>query len=391
MSSDIPRFPPAAPRGISVVIPCLDEAGSIATVVAQALVGILASGLPGEVIVVDNGSTDGSAALASAAGARVIAESARGYGSAIRRGFNEARFEYLVMGDGDLTYDFAVIKPFIDLLDGNRADLVVGNRWGDMRDGAMPFLHRYIGNPALSLTLRVLFRTNRVHDAHCGLRALRRSAWERLGCVTTGMEFASEMIVRAVHEHLRLKEIPIAYHPRVGESKLSSFRDGWRHLRFMLLHSPTWVLLLPGSLTWALSLVLLWAIAVAEIQVHNRVLNIHSMLLGGLLNITSMQMLSIGTLSKAYAHFVGLRRDPLIVWFYQHFTFERLLLFTLPLTLLGVVLTVWVIAGWATSGYGPLNEVKVLFFAILCLINGTQIGATGYLLSIMALPRPRGA
>lgn len=377
---------PSGP-GVSVVIPCLNEEKSIAQVVRDAREGIAATGMPGEVIVVDNDSADSSASVARAAGAQVVHEMERGYGSALRRGIAAAKYDFVVMGDADATYDLTNLKPFVDILQAQEADLVVGNRMRDVKDGAMPLHHKYFGNPVLSLMLRIMFRTNRVRDAHCGMRAITKSAYRKLGCVTTGMEFASEMIVRAIHNGLLLREIGISYHPRVGISKLRSFSDGWRHVRFMLLHSPTWVLLIPGSLTWLLGMVISFVPSFVEVNINERVLNIHSMIMGGLLSIISIQFLSIGLLSKAYAHFGGLRNDPLIVWFYRNFTFEKLILFTMPLALAGMLLVLKVLAAWVAGGFGPLDQAKPLFFGALCLVNSTQLWAAGYLLSIMALPR----
>ena len=189
----------SAADGVSVVIPCLNEEASIAQVVDAALAGIAKLGLPGEVVVVDNGSVDRSPELAAEHGARVLTEDERGYGAALRRGFRDARYGIVVMGDGDLTYDFSRLDELVrPILDG-AAEFVVGNRMGNIRPGSMPKLHQYVGNPVLSLLLRVMFHTHTVRDAHCGMRAILRSTYRRLRCVTTGMEFASEMIVRAIH------------------------------------------------------------------------------------------------------------------------------------------------------------------------------------------------
>ena len=195
-------------------------------------------------IVADNGSDDGSAELARDAGALVVFEPRRGYGSAYLAGFAAARGDYIVMADADLTYDFADIPRFVEKLDDG-AELVMGDRMKNIQPGAMPWLHRYVGNPVLTGILNLFFRTG-VRDAHCGMRAVRRSALPSLDLRTTGMEFASEMVIRAGKERLAIEEIPIHYHPREGESKLSSFRDGWRHLRFLLVHSPNWLFIVPG-------------------------------------------------------------------------------------------------------------------------------------------------
>lgn len=377
-------------QGITVIIPCLNEAESIRHVVRAAREGIGKTGLPGEVIVVDNGSTDGSPEAATEAGARVVPEAERGYGAALRRGFASAGHSIIVMADGDATYDLSKLEPFVEPLLANEADFVVGNRMYDIREGAMPFHHRYVGNPVLSLMLRIMFRTNRVRDAHCGMRAITKKGYESLDCVTTGMEFASEMIVRAIHRGLRLREVNITYHPRVGESKLRSLKDGWRHIRFMLLHSPTWALLVPGALVWLVGITLSLLPAFTEISINRRVLNIHTMIIGGLLSIISIQFLTIGLLAKAYAHFSGLRSDRLIIWFYGNFTFERLILYTLPLALTGLVITLGVIILWVRGGFGSLNEAKLLFVGALCLVNSSQLWSAGYLFGILALPRKVG-
>src|SRR5713226_9398276 len=202
-------------------------------------------GVPGEVIVADNGSEDDSARLAEQAGARVVVEQRRGYGSAYLAGFAAARGKYIVMADADLTYDFGDIPRFVEKLDGG-AELVMGDRMDNIHPGAMPWLHRYVGNPVLTGLLNLFFRTG-VSDAHCGMRALRRDVLPVLDLRTTGMEFASEMVIRAAKEGLVIVELPIEYHLRGGESKLSSFRDGWRHLRFLLVHSPNHLFIVPGA------------------------------------------------------------------------------------------------------------------------------------------------
>ncbi|MDD5483899.1 MAG: glycosyltransferase family 2 protein [Kiritimatiellae bacterium] len=374
-------------NGISVVIPCLNEEASIGRVIEMARKGIAATGLAEEIIVVDNSSTDRSVQIARAHGARVIPEKHRGYGSALRTGFRNARHELIVMGDADLTYDFSAIAALVrPILDG-AADFVIGNRMKNIRPGAMPGLHRYIGNPLLSFALRAMFHSNLVHDAHCGLRAIRKDAYLKLRCVTTGMEFASEMVVRAIRCRLRIVERDIVYHPRKGRSKLHSFRDGWRHLRFMMLHSPAAMLLVPGVFFWMLGLVISLPLVFGPIIIGGRAVDIHCMLIGGVLNILSIQIITIGLLAKAYGHLSGLHHDPVIAWFYRWFTFERACVVSAAIILLGVLLTLRVVLDWISSGFGVLNQQRLLFFALVCLVNGVQVGAASFLFSIMALPR----
>src|SRR4051794_29936356 len=254
-SAQAPPVPaaPAAPETtatkVSVVIPCLNEAENIEECIRRAFAALEGAGIHGEVVVADNASEDDSARLAAAAGARVVHEPRRGYGSAYLAGFGAARGEYIVMADADLTYDFGEIPRFVDLLDDG-AQLVMGDRMDNIQPGAMPWLHRYVGNPVLSGILNFFFKTG-VRDAHCGMRGFRRDILPTLDLRTTGMEFASEMVIRASKERLDIREFPITYHPRGGESKLSSFRDGWRHLRFLLVHSPTHLFILPGVIMLA--------------------------------------------------------------------------------------------------------------------------------------------
>lgn len=374
-------------RGISVVIPCLNEEKSIGPVVDAAFEGMRTVGLHGEVIVVDNGSDDRSCDIAAEHGARVVFESEKGYGAALRKGFANANYEIMVMGDGDLTYDFTEMRVLVEPILNGEAEFMVGNRMQNIRPGAMPVLHRLIGNPLLSLLLRLMFGKHIVRDCHCGMRAITRDAYRRLRCVTTGMEFASEMIVRAIYSDVSMAERDIVYHPRVGDSKLASFRDGWRHLRFMFLHSPATALLLPGGVAWLLSMIIALPLALGPVVLRGRHIDIHCMIAAGVLNVVSIQFITIGLLAKAYAHVSGLKEDPLIAWLYGHLTFEKFILYSLPLVMLGLVVMLKVVVQWVASDFGPLNEMRLLFLAMLCLVNGTQLAAAGYLFSIMVLPR----
>jgi hypothetical protein len=236
----------AAPE-VSVLIPCLDEEEAIGGVVEQAFEGLRRADVSGEVLVIDNGSGDQTAARATEAGATVVHEPRRGYGSAYLAGLDAARGRYVVMADGDGTYDLRQLGDFVERL-RNGADVVLGSRLkGRIAPGAMPWTHRYIGNPILTGMLRLFFGRV-VSDAHCGLRALKRDALPELQLSATGMEFASEMVVKAAKQGLEIDEVKITYHPRIGESKLNSFRDAWRHVRFMLVYSPMFLFALPGAL-----------------------------------------------------------------------------------------------------------------------------------------------
>src|SRR4051794_655615 len=254
------------------------------------------AGLAGEVIVADNASDDGSPELAKKAGALVVHEPRRGYGSAYLAGFAAARGEYVVMADADLTYDWNEIPQFVERLDQG-ADLVMGDRMDNIQPGAMPWLHRYVGNPVLSGILNFFFRTG-VRDAHCGMRGFRRAILPRLDLRTTGMEFASEMVIRASKEKLDIRQVPIEYHPRGGESKLSTFRDGWRHLRFLLVHSPTHLFLIPGVVLTALG-VILSAFSLADVNIFGRTWELHSMIAGSLGMIVGTQIAAMGLCAHA--------------------------------------------------------------------------------------------
>jgi glycosyltransferase involved in cell wall biosynthesis len=370
---------------VSVVIPCLNEAENIEQCVAAARTAMELAGIHGEVIVADNDSEDGSAELAEVAGAHVIREPLRGYGSAYISGFAAATGEFIVMADADLTYDFAEIPNFIAALrDG--ADMVVGDRMEHIHPGAMPWLHRYIGNPLLSRLLNLLFHTG-VRDAHCGMRAFRRERLEILQLRTTGMEFASEMIVRAAKEHLDIREIPIEYHPRGGESKLSSFRDGWRHVRFLLLHSPNHLFILPGALMAGLG-GLISLTVIAHLEVLRRQWDLHTLIGGSLLLIIGAQLVALGLCAHAYATYFMGERD---AWFDRARTRLRLehgLTLGSAIVLLGLSMLLVLVLGWASAGFGSLAQERVAICAATVVVLGIQIVFTSFLLSILGLRRP---
>src|SRR5436190_2433671 len=295
-----------SPR-VSVVIPCLNEAETIGECVTLSRGVLDEAGLDGQVIVVDNGSTDGSGDLARAAGALVVDEPRRGYGSAYLAGLSVAVGEYIVMVDADLTYDFGEIPRFVEELESG-AQLVIGNRMQNIQPGAMSFLSR-VGNTLLSGFLNVLHRTN-VHDAHCGMRALRRDVVPVLNLRTVGMEFASEMVIRATREHLDVREVPIALHPRVGESKLAPFRDGWRHLRVILVYNPTFLFLIPGAVMLAVGS-LITLLVFAEVPVFGRNLYVHSLILGCLLILLGVQAIGLGLSARAFGVYFISEQDAL--------------------------------------------------------------------------------
>jgi glycosyltransferase involved in cell wall biosynthesis len=369
---------------VSVVIPCLNEAENIEQCVRAARATLQGMDGAGEVVVADNGSEDGSAELAERAGARVVRESRRGYGSAYLAGFAASRGRYIVMVDADLTYDFKEIPRFVAELEQG-ADMVIGDRMDNIQPGAMPWLHRYIGNPILTGLLNLLFRTG-VKDAHCGMRAVRRDALERLDLRTTGMEFASEMVIRASKERLRIAEFPIEYHPRGGESKLSSFRDGWRHLRFLLVHSPTYLFILPGALMAGLGF-LIMCLVEAGLTFFGRAWGLHALIGGSLLMVVGTQVLALGLCAHAYGTYFMGDRDPWFDRMRTRFRLEQGLLLGGVFVLVGVAMGGVIIGDWISNGFGRLAYEQLAVFAAALVVVGIQIFFSSFLLSILGLRR----
>jgi glycosyltransferase involved in cell wall biosynthesis len=367
-----------------VVIPCLNEAASIERCVRRAREALEGKGWESEVIVSDNGSDDDSAELATAAGALVVHEPRRGYGSAYLAGFAAARGDYIVMADADLTYDFADIPRFVEKLDTG-ADLVMGDRMKGIQPGAMPWLHRYVGNPVLTGILNLFFRTG-VRDAHCGMRAVRREALPQLDLRTTGMEFASEMVIRAGKERLAIAEIPIHYHPRAGQSKLSSFRDGWRHLRFLLVHSPTWLFILPGALM-AFVGALVTAAVLLELDVFGREWDLHTMVAGALLTIVGTQVVALGLCAHAYGTYFMGEKDPWFDHMRARFRLEHGLLLGGALMCAGLAVAGVIVGMWVDRGFGALSEERLAVLAAALFIIGMQVFFSSFLLSILGLRR----
>ncbi len=377
---------PATACLVSVVIPCLNEAGTIAECVHRAREVLDANGLDGEVIVADNGSEDGSGHLAEAAGARLVWEPERGYGSAYLAGLAAARGRYVVMADADLTYDLAEIPRFVAELESG-ADLVIGNRMQNIHPGAMPWHHRYIGNPLLSGFLNLLFRTG-VADAHCGMRAVRSDVLPRLDLRTTGMEFASEMVIRAAKEKLIIRQFAIEYHPREGESKLSSFRDGWRHLRFLLVHSPNYLFILPGALMAAVG-GLVELVVVARLAVFGREWDIHALIGGALLAIVGTQVVALGICAHAYGTYFMGEQDRWFDKMRARFRLEHGLLLGGSTAFAGFVVGAVIVIDWINHGFGPLSEERLAVLAATLIIVGIQIFFSSFLLSILGLRRRR--
>src|ERR1700730_2306863 len=374
---------PGAPL-VSVVIPCLNEAENIERCVLSAREALASLDGEGEVIVVDNRSEDDSARLAEEAGARVVSERRRGYGRAYLAGFAAARGRYIVMADADLTYDFSEIPHFVAELEAG-AELVMGDRMDNIHPGAMPWLHRYVGNPVLTGLLNLFFRTG-VKDAHCGMRALRREVLPRRVLRSTGMEFASEMVIRASKENLKIAEFSIAYHPRGGESKLSSFRDGWRHLRFLLVHSPTHLFIVPGAALAGLGTLVVVFVG-AGLDFFGRAWGLHALIGGALLMIVGTQVLALGLCAHAYGTYFMGEKDP---WFDRmrgRFRLEHGLLLGGAFMLVGIIIGGVIVATWLAHGLGSLSDERAAVVGATLVIVGMQIFFSSFLLSILVLRR----
>jgi glycosyltransferase involved in cell wall biosynthesis len=379
-----------APPEISVIIPCLNEEEAVGKVVDKSFEGIRRSARVGEVIVVDNGSTDASATVAAARGAVVVSERRRGYGNAYLAGLEAARGAYLVMGDADDTYPLDELPQFVDrLVDGD--DLVIGSRFkGTIHGDAMPFLNRFVGNPALTGMLNVLFGV-KVSDAHCGMRALRREALPVLDLHSTGMEFASEMVFKAYRRGLTVGEVPIDYYPRVGESKLNRFGDAWRHVRFMLLYSPSWLYLLPGTVLLLLGLAGMIVLAAGPIDVLGRTWQIHTMLGFVAMTLIGAQVVQLGVFARTYARVRIGERDPLLERIGRHLRLEHGLIVGSALVLVSVIGLVAVAVEWAHNGFGALGRAYETALLVTGLGLGIQIVFGAFFLALLTMPLRRDA
>jgi len=372
-----------APVVVSVVMPCLNEAGSVEHCVRAAREALGAAGLTGEVVVADNGSTDGSPELATAAGARVVHAATRGYGAAYLEGLKAARGRYLVLGDADGTYDFAAIPALVAALEAGN-DVVLGSRLrGTILPGAMPWLHRWVGNPALSLILSAFFG-KRVTDTQSGLRALRREAVERMRLRTTGMEFASEMVAMALRHGLQVAEIPITYAPRRGHSKLRSFRDGWRHLRFMLLLSPTPLFLVPGLLMLVAGLAGFAVLLPGAIHAWGLTFDYHFMFVASAFVMLGLQLIVMGLAAKTYARTeLAVLGDRWLTWLDRWFSLERGMALGLAVLAAGAGIALTITVQWLASGRGNLFAVRPALVALTFLVAGAQLVFGSFFISVL--------
>lgn len=375
---------------VSAVMPCLNEEETIGRCVGKAVSALTRLNLPWEVIVVDNGSTDRSAAIAADRGARVVREPVKGYGSAYLRGFDEARGRYIVMADSDDSYDWSEIERFITPLQAGR-DMVMGSRFkGAIEPGAMPWLHRYFGNPVLSGILRIFFG-GRVSDAHCGMRSFTREAYRRLHLKTVGMEFASEMIVKACKAKLDIAEIPITLHRdgRSGKPHLRTFSDGYRHLRFMLMCSPTYLFFIPGAILMILGFIPLIALMRGVVWIGGHGCGTHFSLAGTVLATLGFQIILLGLYAKTYSHEAHFEDDARFVTrFYRYFSLERGLLLGALVFLIGFGLDAYVFHAALKARFSiAIAELNKAVLAATFMIMGVQIFFSSFFLSMLDMKR----
>lgn len=370
---------------ISVVMPCLNEERSIGVCIQNAQKALEKTGESWEIIIVDNGSTDRSVQIAESLGVRIVHEPLRGYGNAFIKGISLCRGQIIIMGDSDNTYDFSQLERFIQPL-RKGADVVIGNRFkGSIRPGAMPWLHRYIGNPLLSRILNLLFHTG-AGDAHCGMRSFKREVFLKLDLEASGMEFASEMIIKAARMNFKIEEVPIDYFPRPKESvsKLRSFQDGWRHLRFMLLYSPTWLFLIPGFGLMGTGLLLLLSLVWGPLQIGDIFLDFHFMALGSLLAILGIQVIMLGVYAKVYAGTNDLEPSSRLFRFIKrHFTLERGVLSGAVFFLTGLGINLYILVLWLSIGFQGQLHIREAVFAMTFMVIGAQIVFSSFFISVL--------
>ena len=373
-------------------MPCLNEAETVASCIQKAQLAIERGALAAEIIVADNGSTDGSQVIAKDLGARVVSVDRKGYGSALIGGIDAARGRFVIMGDADDSYDFTAIAPMLEKLRGG-SDLVVGNRFaGGIEPGAMPWSHRWVGNPVLSFISRVFFHTP-VGDAHCGLRGFRKDAYERMKLRATGMEFASEMVIKASLKGMRIVEVPVKLSPdgRSRPPHLRTWRDGWRHLRFMLLFSPRWLFLYPGLALFVVGMVLSAILLGGPVQLGGLRLDIHTLLVASFLALIGYQLVLFAIFTKIFATQSGFHQPyPLLESVSRYVTLEVGLAAGALMVVVGVIALILAVASWGAVGFGNLNPsltMREVIPAVVLLALGTQTVFASFFISILSIDR----
>ena len=376
---------------LTILMPCLNEAETLAVCIRKAQSFLDRSGIAGEIVIADNGSTDGSREIALAHGARMVPVPERGYGAALGGGIAAARGRYVVMADADDSYDFSQLDAFVSALrDG--ADLVMGNRFlGGIAPGAMPWHHRYIGNPVLSFAGRLFFRTP-IGDFHCGLRGFSRKSIRSLQLRTSGMEFASEMVVKATLAHMDVREVPTTLE-KDGRSRpphLRSFRDGWRHLRFLLLFSPRWLFLYPGMALLWVGLVVGAILLPGPVRYGQVVFDVHTFLVAALCVIVGLQSISFAIMGRRFASRYGfIPRSSSYDKVLEAITLERVLVAAIVLMLVGLGALLWGVNQWALRDFGRLNlasTLRAVILAMTFMVCGFQLMMSGFMSSIINIP-----
>lgn len=372
---------------VSVVLPCLNEEGSIAICIDKIKEVFRRDNLRGEVIVADNGSIDRSKEIAEGLGARVFQEERRGYGAAYLRGLRQVRGKYIIIGDSDNTYDFYDIPRFLKSLQEGH-DFVIGSRFkGKMQAGAMSWSHRYIGNPILSGICRLFFRT-RLSDIHCGMRAFTYEALQKMQLSTLGMEFATEMVVCALRSRLRVGEIPIDYARRTGKSKLMPLADAWRHIRFMLLYCPVWLYFVPGALGFALGAIILFALLGGPFLLFGHYWDLHLMFFAAVLSIFSYQILNLGIYAHTYAIRQGfLRYDSFTLYFKERFNLERGIILGGVVACAGGLMLFFIFLEWLSKSFGPLHRIRESIMAMTLIVIGLQTIFSSFFISLLFIER----
>jgi glycosyltransferase involved in cell wall biosynthesis len=377
---------------LSIVMPCLNEAETLPICIAMAQKYLAHSGVSGEILIGDNGSTDGSQQIATGMGARVVDIPARGYGAALYGAVNAAEGRFCIMADSDASYDFEHLDSFVQKL-REGYDLVMGNRFkGGIAPGAMPWKNRYLGNPFLTGIGRLFFRSE-VGDFHCGIRGFTKTAFQALDLRTTGMEFASEMVIKAQLKGLKIAEVPTILSPdgRSRPPHLRPYRDGWRHLRFMLLHSPRWLFLFPGLLMIVLGVAGSAWLLPGPKEVHGVVFDIHTLLYAFVLILLGFQLAAFAVFTKVFAISEGLLpEDPRLNRAFHYITLETGLIAGGLLIVVGIAGSLFAVSGWSTLGFGPLDPehtLRIVMPSVFSLTLGVQVICSSFFLSILGLRR----
>lgn len=374
---------------ISIIIPCLNEQNSIGEVIRNIRKVIDSNKLNAELIIVDNNSSDNSQniikrEIRNFPKSKLIVEERMGYGSAYLKGFENTNGKYIFIADSDNTYDFNEIPKFIQELKKG-SDLVIGDRFkGNMEKGSMPLLNKYLGNPILSSILRLFFST-KLNDSQSGMRAIKREALQKLNLKTTGMEFASEMIIKAIKRKLKVKEIPINYYKRKGNSKLNPVNDAWKHIRFMLIYSPLFLFLIPGIITFLVGMNTLIWIYFGTAEILGVKLYYHPMFISSLLMIIGYQLIIFAVFAKTYAITHLGEESRIMNNLYKYITIEKASIMGILISLIGISIYLYILINWLSSGFSSLNEIKNSIVALTFIVLGIQTIFSSFMLSILSI------